>query len=518
MNARIAGMLVWMALVLAACAPAAAPTPIAIEPRVEVRQPEPEYELALPTQAATQPLMPTLAAGAPNNGADNYFQDYGVNPRTDANRDNLSTFAVDVDTASYAVARRYINEGSLPPMDAVRAEEFVNAFEQGYRTPREAAFALYADGAPSPFTRQGTYLVRFGIQGYRVPDDLRKPLRLVFVIDISGSMDMENRLETVKDALRMLVKQLREDDMVAVIVYGSQAHVALEWTPGSHHRSILSAIDRLRTEGATNAEAGLRLGYRYAIREVNPEYNTRVILCSDGVANVGNTGPDAILDYVGGYVDEGISLTTVGFGMGNFNDVLMEQLANRGDGNYYYVDTLEEARRIFVDQLTSTVQTIAYDAKVQVDFDPEVVENYRLIGYENREVADEDFRNDAVDAGEIGAGHAVAALYEVSLFPGAEGRIASLHLRWQDAETRDVREIAGDFYTWDLASRFDEADLRFQLAATVGAFAEVLRFSPYVESDLSQVAMEARRLARLLDEDEQVVEFAELTLRAARIR
>lgn len=514
MNTRIFTLILFAALLLSACQPAMSPTPIAVEPQLEERLPEPTAAVA----AATAPPMPTLAAPAPNNGAGNYFQDYGVNPRVDAGRDELSTFALDVDTASYAVARRYVNDGSLPPMDAVRAEEFINAFDQGYTTPRDAAFAIFADGASSPFTAPGSTLLRVGVQGYRVPDELRKALRLTFVIDISGSMNMENRLGLVKRALTLLVERLDERDMVQIIVYGSDARVALRWTAGDEHGTILRAINGLRTEGATNAEAGLRLGYRNAIRMLDAEGSNRVILCTDGVANVGNTQADAILEFVQGYVKEGISLTTVGFGMGNFNDVLLEQLADRGDGSYHYIDTLEEARKLFVDDLTSTLQTIAYDAKVQVDFDPEVVENYRLIGYENREVADQDFRNDQVDAGEIGAGLSATALYELNLYPGAEGRIATVQLRWQDADTHEVREIAGDFYTWDLAGSFEEADPRFQLAATVGAYAEVLRFSPYVEADLAQIAAQARRLLRLLGQDEQVAEFADLTARAARIR
>ncbi len=515
MKARIFALIAFAALLLSACQPAMAPTTIAVEPRRGQATPDVEY--VFPTSVAALPA-PTLAVSAPNNGAENYFQDYGVNPRVDAGRDNLSTFALDVDTASYSLARQYVSGGSLPPMDAVRTEEFINAFDQGYLPPRNAAFAIFADGGPSPFTAPGSYLLRFGVQGYRVPVEERKPLRLTFVIDISGSMDMENRLGTVKRALTMLVDQLDRRDMVEIIVYGSQARVALNWVSGDARSTILRVINRLSTEGATNAEAGLRLGYRNAMVELDPAANNRVILCSDGVANVGSTDADSILDFVHGYVEEGITLTTVGFGMGNYNDVLLEQLADRGDGSYHYIDTLEQARKLFVDELTSTLQVIAYDAKVQVDFNPEVVENYRLIGYENRDVADQDFRNDQVDAGEIGAGLAATALYEVRLAPGAEGRIGTVQLRWLDADTREPSEIAGDFNTWDLATRFEETDPHFQLAATVAAYAEVLRFSPYVEADLDQVAAQARRLLRLLGQNEQVAEFVELTRQAARLR
>lgn len=322
-----------------------------------------------------------------------------------------------MDTASYSVARRYVMDGNLPPADLVRVEEFVNYFDAGYPSPSDIAFGIYADGAPSPFQRDGSYIVRFGVQGYQVSEEERKPATLTFVIDVSGSMEMENRLGLVKQSLQLLVDRLRPSDTVAIVVYGSNAYVVLNPTSGEDRNRILEAVYSLHTEGATNAEAGLRLGYQLAYQAFRPGAINRVILCSDGVANVGETGPDAILEEIRGYTETGITLTSVGFGMGNFNDVLMEQLADKGDGNYAYVDTLDEARRLFVDNLTSTLQVIAKDAKVQVDFNKEVVSRYRLIGYENRSVADQDFRNDAVDAGEIGAGHHVTALYAVILNP-----------------------------------------------------------------------------------------------------
>jgi len=247
----------------------------------------------------------------------------------------------------------------------------------------------------------------------------------------------------------------------------------------------------------------------------DPEASNRVVLCSDGVANTGETRPDALLDMVGGYVSEGIDLTTVGFGMGNFNDVLLEQLADRGNGNYAYVDDLDEAQRLFVDDLTSTLQVIAYDAKVQVDFNPEIVSEYRLVGYENRHIADQDFRDDSVDAGEIGAGHTAIAIYKVRLVPGAEGRIATVQLRWQDADTREVREINGNFNTWDMYPSYEESDPYYQLAVLVAAYAEVLRASTYADASLEDIAQMARRVARFLPEYDQAQEFADLARDAA---
>jgi len=449
---------------------------------------------------------------------DNFFQDYGVNPYIDTLEDHYSTFALDVDTASYSVARRYLNDGNLPPAEAVRVEEFVNYFEQGYPIPPDVAFGIYADGAPSPFQYDGTYILRFGVQGYQVPEWQRQTAALTFVIDVSGSMDMENRLGLVKQSLQLLVDRLRADDTVAIVVYGSEARVVLYPTRGDDRATILSAIYSLHPEGSTNAEAGLRLGYQIAMQSYLPGATNRVILCSDGVANVGATGPDAILETIRGYVSEGIYLTTVGFGMGNFNDVLMEQLADNGDGSYAYVDSLDEAEKLFVEDLTSTLQVIALDAKVQVDFNPDIVARYRLIGYENRAVADQDFRNDAVDAGEIGAGHSATALYAVQFKPGAQGRIATVQLRWEDPRTHEVHEINGNFNTWDLAGSFEEAAPHYRLAVLVTQFAEVLRQSPWARGiSMSQIFNMASQLVEFFPGDAEVQEFANLVYRASQI-
>jgi Ca-activated chloride channel family protein len=533
-----------IATLLAACSPAATPTTIAVEPKPivgtqvvrenqvvvqtqEVEQPIYPTAAPYPTQAPAQQwpgAQPTATAGhvqpeppvAPTP-VDMFFQNYGVNPFTDAFEDHLSTFALDVDTASYTLARRYVEQGNLPPADAVRVEEFVNYFKQDYALPHDAAFGLYADGAPSPFQPE-QIVVRFGVQGYAVPDAQRKPASLTFVIDVSGSMAMENRLELVKRSLELLVERLRPTDTVAIVVYGSEARVVLNPTSAEDKGALLNAIYSLQTEGATNAEAGLKLGYQMAEWAYRPDAINRIILCSDGVANVGNTGPDAILNSIGDWARRGVTLTTIGFGMGNFNDVLMEQLADKGDGVYAYVDDLDEARKLFVDELTSTLQVIAYDAKVQVDFNPDTVRYYRLIGYENRAVADQDFRNDAVDAGEIGAGHTVTALYAIVLKPSAAGRLATMQMRWQDPDTRQVREINGNFNTWDIAPNFESASPRYQLAVTVAQYAEVLRRSPWAQaSTLRQVSQYAARLAELLPGDPDVLEFAQLTARASQL-
>lgn len=510
-------------LALQACSPAAA-TPIAVAPQANPSNPQPAYEYSAPMATAAPSVEEVYSPPMP----DNQFEDPGVNPETIAAYDHLSTFAVDVDTASYSVMRRYINDGNLPPYDSVRVEEYVNAFDPGYAAPRDAAFALYADGAPLPvgFDDFFTYepgradaLLRFGVQGYRVSDAERKPAVLTFVIDVSGSMDMENRLELVKRSLRLLVNQLDERDSVAIVVYGSNAREVLRHTSAADKNTILRAIEKLAPEGATNAEAGLKLGYRYASAAYREDAINRLILCSDGVANVGDTRAEVILREVEDYVQQGITLTTIGVGMGNFNDVLMEKLADRGNGSYHYVDTLDEARRVFVERLTATLQVIAKDAKVQVDFNPEIVESYRLIGYENRDIRDQDFRNDAVDAGELGAGHSAVALYAVRLRPGADGRLATMQMRWEDPDSGAVREINGNINTWDIAGGFEDTSPHYQLAVTVAQYAEILRQSPYAgDTSLNELAQRAGWLASRLDEDEQVTEFADLVWRAAQMQ
>jgi Ca-activated chloride channel family protein len=417
----------------------------------------------------------------PPNGAafDNvFFENYGTNPFIDTEDDHLSTFGIDVDTASYSVTRRYIRDGHLPPREAVRVEEFVNAFDYNYHPPSHGAFALHIEGAPSKFGEgKRLQLLRIGIQGRVVPTEHRKNAILTFVIDVSGSMARENRLGLVKRALTLLVEQLRPGDKVAIVVYGSRAKVLLLHTGVEEREKILTVINSLTPEGTTNAEEGLRVGYNLAQRNARVGSINRVILCSDGVANVGQTGPDAILREIRAHVEEGITLTTVGFGMGNFNDVLMEQLANKGNGSYAYVDTLNEARRIFVENLTGTLQVIARDAKVQVDFNPRVVSRFRLIGYENRRLAHEDFRNDDADGGEIGSGHSVTALYEIKLHEGVAGKLATVFIRHEDPDTRQVAEISEDIFAAELEGRFEDASPEFQLGATIAEFAEILRES-----------------------------------------
>ena len=447
-----------------------------------------------------------------------FFQNYGVNPFVDTVEDKFSTFAMDVDTASYSVARRFVTDGNLPNPDSVRVEEFVNYFDQGYAAPTDEAFAIYMDGAPSPFGDDGQLLLRVGLQGREISTADRKDATLIFVIDVSGSMSRENRLGLVKRSLGILVEELRPTDEVGIVVYGSQGRVVLQLTPGNEYGTILDAIDSLTSEGSTNAEHGLSLGYDMALESLAPDRITRVVLLSDGVANVGRTGPESILESVRDHATEGVTLSTIGVGMGNYNDVLMEQLADQGDGNYAYVDTLAEAQRVFSENLTGMLQVIARDAKVQVEFNPEIVHSYRLLGYENRPIADEDFRNDAVDAGEVGAGHSVTALYEVELVDGADGHIATTFIRYEDEETGEVVELRRDVSSSDVAAAFTDTAPRFQLSAVVAGFAEVLRHSEWAaDGGLAEVRSIAEQVEELLSGDADVAEFLELVRRAAQI-
>jgi Ca-activated chloride channel family protein len=379
--------------------------------------------------------------GEPASGM--FFETYGVNPFVDTDEDRLSTFAIDVDTASYAVARKYLNGRHLPPKNAVRTEEFVNYFKYYYRSPVEYPFAIHFEGAPSKFGKQGVHkLLKIGIKGREIGVEERRDAVLTFVIDVSGSMNQGNRLGLVKQSLRLLVNQMGEGDRIGIVVYGTNARIIAKPLPMGYRQLLLNAIDGLRSEGSTNAEQGLTYGYEMARKFFRKGCINRIILCSDGVANTGATRAETILKRVKKFAGDGIYLSAVGFGMSNYNDVLMEKLADKGNGNYAYVDTLDEAKRVFVENLTSTLQVIAKDVKIQVDFNPDVVRSYRLLGYENRGVADRDFRNDKVDGGEVGPGHMVTALYELKMHSGAEGKIGIVHVRYKDPENDDeVSEV-----------------------------------------------------------------------------
>lgn len=448
------------------------------------------------------------------------FESPGTNPFFDTEDDNLSTFGLDVDTASYTVARNYlIGQSQLPPPDAVRVEEFINFFPVDYPAPEDEAFSITLDAMPAPFGYEGHTMMRVGIQGrYIAPED-RAPVMLTFVIDVSGSMAREDRLELVKDALALLVDQLRDDDRVAIVVYSDNSRIVLDATPASDRETIMTAINNLSTEGSTNVEAGLQLGYGIASLNQREGENNRVIVLSDGVANVGETGGDRLAEQIRACADEGITLSTIGFGMGNFNDVLMERIANEGDGNYFYVDTLREARRVFIYNLTGTLQVIAYHARIQVEFNPQVVDRYRLLGYENRAIADAEFRDDEAvveEAGEIGVGQSVTALYELALEnPDVTGIMATVYVRYEDADTREVVEVKRELTVSDILASFEDAPATFRLQAGVAEFAELLRESIWSEEgSYSAVLALVEPLRNDLGDSEQLLEFLDLVRRA----
>jgi len=325
----------------------------------------------------------------------------------------LSTFAIDVDTASYSNVRRFIDQGQMPYADAVRIEELVNYFTYDYVAPEDGKpFSVHVDAATCPW-QPAHRLVRIGLKGKEIPQPQRRPCNLVFLLDVSGSMDEPNKLPLLKSALRMMVNNLSERDRVAIVVYAGASGLVLPSTSCETKSTILAALDELQAGGSTNGGEGIRLAYTVAMDHFVPEHVNRAVLCTDGDFNVGVTSREELLRMVAQGARQGVALTALGFGMGNYKDGTLEALADRGNGNYAYVDSFHEARKVLVEQLGGTLETIAKDVKIQVEFNPARVGAYRLIGYEDRMLAAEEFNDDAKDAGEIGAGHTVTALYEV---------------------------------------------------------------------------------------------------------
>ena len=443
---------------------------------------------------------------------DSRFIDYGIRTFIDTGSDPLSTFALDVDTGSYTVARRYLGEGQLPPRESVRVEEYVNFFDYDYVAP-DSGLSFGVDGGPSPFGDE-TYVLRVGVQAAELEADERPPVALTFVVDTSGSMDSPDRLGLVKESLSLLVSQLQPSDTVAIVTYSGDSGVVLEPTAILERNVILSAIDELRAGGSTNLESGLTTGYDLAERAFRDDGVNRVIVASDGLANAGVTSADLLADSIRDSADNGIGLVTVGYGLNGFSDPTMEQLADQGDGFYAYVDNIGEAERLFAADLTSTLITAAVDAKIQVEFNEDIVTQYRLIGYENRAVADEDFRNDEIDAGELGAGHQATAIYEVRLAdgvnPSSDAVLGRVNLRWEDPDTRDVNEVSRNVGASQINPNWAETRVDFRQAVVVATFAEVLRDNPFADG----VSMETLRNEAwsLADEtaDYEYNEFAQL--------
>jgi Ca-activated chloride channel family protein len=378
----------------------------------------------------------------------------------------LSTFAIDVDAASYANVRRFLDSGALPPRGAVRIEELVNYFPYAYDAPwGDAPFAIHTEVAAAPWS-PGHRLVRIGIQGRRIDTAELPPSNLTFLVDVSGSMNDPRKLPLLKSALRLLVEQLREEDRVAIVVYAGAAGVVLPSTSGADRGAILGALERLEAGGSTAGGQGLRLAYRVARESFRRGGNNRVILATDGDFNVGVSSDAEMVRLVEEERGDGIFLTVLGFGTGNYQDAKMEALADHGNGNYAYVDGLAEARKVLVTEMGGTLVTIAKDVKVQVEWNPALVASYRLIGYENRLLAAEDFNDDRKDGGELGAGHSVTALYEV-VPRGAEGGRSGVDpLRYQRAVPR-AAAASGELLTVKLRYKEPTGDESRLLARTL---------------------------------------------------
>jgi Ca-activated chloride channel family protein len=388
----------------------------------------------------------------------------------------LSTFALDVDTASYGFARRALTEGRLPEPATVRPEEFVNQLRQGYPEPDGNGFSITTDGGRLAATDGGDVrMLRIGLQSRRASQGARRDANLTFVIDTSGSMAEPGRLDLVKDALHTLVGRLRPSDKVAIVAYESEARMVRSMTPASDRRELDDAIDSLRPGSSTNLEAGVVLGYREARRNFRAGVTNRVILASDGLANAGDTDSAAILRKVSDEAAQGVSLLCVGVGS-DYGDSLMEQLADNGNGRAVYVSERSRAREMFVRDLPATLELRARDAKAQVAFDSRQVDSFRLIGYDDRGLKAEDFRDDTVDGGEIGPGHSVTALYAVRLRPGATGHLGDVTVRWQDPDARQPQENGRTITVDDLApDLWSTGSSRLRVDAAAAYFAELLR-------------------------------------------
>ncbi|MGF6493972.1 Ca-activated chloride channel family protein [Luteibacter sp. 621] len=417
-----------------------------------------------------------------------------TNPVHQTAADPVSTFSIDVDTGSYTNVRHMLNQGQLPPADAVRSEEFINYFNYGYAAPKDRSrpFSVTTEFSPSPWNPDRQLLL-VGIQGYTVPASDIPAANLVFLVDVSGSMNEPDKLPLLKASLKQIVPKLRAQDRISLVTYAGSTCVALPATAGDQHAKINAAIDALGAGGSTNGAAGIDLAYAQAAKGFIKGGVNRVILATDGDFNVGTVGVEQLKDRIADKRRSGIALTTLGFGEGNYNDDMAVTLADAGNGSHHYIDSLEEGRRVLVDEMSATLMTIAKDVKIQMEFNPGVVGEYRLIGYEKRMLAREDFNNDAVDAGEIGAGANVTALYEITL-KGAKGasvdplrygaeapatkgnELGFLRLRYKSPEGG-----ASQLIEQPLSASVTSPSERMRFAAAVAAFADNLRGGKYTE-------------------------------------
>jgi Ca-activated chloride channel family protein len=455
------------------------------------------------------------------------------NAFTSVGRCPLSTFSIDVDTASYSNIRRFLNEGQLPPRDAVRIEELVNYFPYRYPDPdNEQPLAVAAEVADCPW-QPGHRLVRIGLQGKRISREDLPPRNLVFLIDVSGSMDQPNKLPLVKKAISLLVEQLGPADRVAMVTYAGEAGLKLPATPGSQKKKILDAVESLKAGGSTNGAGGIQLAYKIARQNLIDRGINRVILATDGDFNVGVTDQKDLVKLIEGQRKSGVFLTVLGFGMGNLKDATLEKLAHHGNGHYGYVDSLSEAHKVFGEQGGALV-TVAKDVKIQVEFNPKKVQRYRLIGYENRLLRDRDFNNDKKDAGDMGSGHTVTALYEIvpvglkddegvvdplryqERLPAApealSGELLTVKVRYKEPDGEASRLLSTPVQ--DAKRQVSETSGDFRFAAAVVEFGLLLRDSPHKGKATYATARKLARQAVGPDPDGYRGEFLKLLDRA----
>ncbi len=454
------------------------------------------------------------------------------NPFLRAAQNPLSTFSIDVDTASYANVRRFLTSNTLPPKDAVRIEELVNYFAYEYPQPKgEDPFSVNVEVAPAPWN-SAHQLARIGLKGREVPPAERTACNLVFLLDVSGSMNEPNKLPLVRESMKMLVERLRPDDRVAIVVYAGASGMVLPSTEVREKAKILKSIDQLRPGGSTNGAAGIQLAYDIAKANFIKGSANRVILCTDGDFNVGVTNQGELVRLIEEKAKIGVFLTVLGFGMGNYKDSMLEKLADKGNGAYGYIDTRREAQKLFVDQLSGTLVTIAKDVKIQIEFNPARVGAYRLIGYENRLLRAEDFNDDKKDAGEIGAGHTVTALYE--LVPaGHEQDVPGVDaLKYVNPPAKPVETGSAEWMTVKLRYKQPDGDVSklienpvtpnpeaapskdFQFAASVAEFGMLLRESPHKGSSSWDAALELAENGMGADAQGYRHEFVELLRKA----
>ena len=454
---------------------------------------------------------------------ENTFQEATQNP--------LSTFSIDVDAASYSNMRRFINNGQNPPKDAVRIEEMINYFNYDYKQPTgQDPFSINTEIAPAPWNEKHQ-LVHIGLQGKVIPTENLPASNLVFLLDVSGSMFAQNKLPLLKSGLKMLVDQLRDEDKVSIVVYAGAAGCVLPPTSGKEKDKIIEALQNLKAGGSTAGGAGIELAYKIAKENFMKEGNNRIILATDGDFNVGASSNEAMEDLIEKKRKEGVFLTVLGFGMGNYKDSKMEILADKGNGNYAYIDNILEAKKVLVNEFGGTLFTIAKDVKIQVEFNPANVTAYRLIGYENRKLNNEDFNNDKKDAGELGSGHTVTALYEI-IPKGVDSYFKPIDdLKYQKNEPKTEKLTYGDELLTvkfrykapdeevsqlivktveNTITALDKTSDNFRWSAAVATYGMLLKDSDYLEKGDYQLVTDLAKSAKGKDENGYRIEFIKL--------